>query len=60
MKEPLSKDDSTKLKSAAGSRHDQDQECLALEKELRAVVLDALQDEKTLDLFFDEVTEVIA
>ena len=57
-KEPLSKDDITKLKSAAGSLHEQHQECIALEKELRAVVLDEIQDEKKLDLFFDEVTEV--
>ena len=44
------------LTSTTGALHDQCQECLTLEKELLAVVLDETQDEKELDAFFDEVT----
>ena len=56
--EHVSNDDITLLKSAAAALHDQFQECLTLEKELRAIVLDEIQDESELDVFFDDVTEV--
>ena len=56
--EQLLNDDISLLKSTAGALHDQFQECLTLEKELRTVVLDDTQDEKELDAFFDEETEV--
>ena len=58
MQEQLLNDDISLLKSTAGALHDQFQECLTLEKELRAVVLYETQDEKELDAFFDEVTKV--
>ena len=57
-KESLENDDISLLNSTAGALHDQCQEFLTLEKGLRTVVLGEIQDEKELDTFFDEVTEV--
>ena len=57
-KDALTNDDISLLKSIAGALHDQFQECITLEKELRAVVLEEIKDEKELDTFFDEVTDV--
>ena len=57
-KDALTNDDISLLKSTAGALHDQFQECITLEKELRAVVLEEIKDEKELDTFFDEVTDV--
>ena len=54
----LLNDDITLLNSATAALHDQFQECLRLEKELRAIVLDDIQDEYELDVFFANVTEV--
>ena len=57
-KDALTNDDISLLKSTAGALHDQCQECITLEKELHAVVLEEIKDEKELDTFFNEVTDV--
>ena len=57
-KDALTNDDISLLKSTAGALHNQCQECITLEKELHAVVLEESKDEKELDTFFDEVTDV--
>jgi len=58
MNEHVSNDDITLRKSASAALHDQLQECSTLEKELCTIILDEIQDENELDVFFDEVTEV--
>ena len=57
-KDALRNDDISLLKSTTGALHDQFQECITVEKELRAVVLEESKDAKELDTFFDEVNDV--
>ena len=45
-KDALTNDDISLLKSTAGALHDQFQECITLEKELRAVVLEEIKDKR--------------
>ena len=52
MKDALTNYDISLLKSTTGALHDQCQECITVEKELHAVVLEGVKDEKELDTFF--------
>ena len=46
------------LKSTAEALHEQFRDCQILDKELRGIVLEEIQNEEESDAFFDEVTEV--
>eukprot|EP00794_Sanderia_malayensis_P001767 gene1767-biopygen1613 len=48
----------TFLKTAAAALQEQLKECQNLDKEIRIVALDEIEDEDESDAFFDEVTEV--
>ena len=54
----LSDKDVSQLKSAADALNVQFRECQDLDRELRSVVLEDMEDEDDMDTFFDEVNEV--
>ena len=54
----ISDEDLSPLKSAAAALNQQFQECQILDKEIRSIALDEIQDEEEQDAFFDEATEV--
>eukprot|EP00794_Sanderia_malayensis_P000737 gene737-biopygen21 len=57
-KDRLLNEEITFLKTAAAALQEQLKECQNLDKEIRIVALDEIEDEDESDAFFDEVTEV--
>ena len=54
----FSNEEIARLKSAFSALHTQFKDCNELEKQLRDIVLDEIENEDELDAFFDEVDEV--
>ena len=53
----ISDEDLSPLKSAAAALSEQFQECKILDKEIRSIALDEIEDEEEQDAFFDEANE---